>query len=216
MSLTETIPFNPNIVLIEDYTPEIDPVAASVFGQVIDEQDNPIADALVKLDDNTLITNEKGHFIFSKVTMNKAGTYIEVNKEGYYTGSTRYFPKENSKNYVTIRLMEKIGTGSFSAGQGGTINGANGFRIDFLPNSVVDAAGNLYNGEVVVFGRWINPESEQLEEIMPGNLQGINSQNQDVALETFGMAAVELATANGDPLNLGNGKKSNHYFSTLR
>ena len=195
------------------YFPVLNPVRASVLGKVLDELGNVIPDATINLGNSIAKTDDKGRFYFSKIEMNQSGTYIKAQKSGYFDGSHRFFPEMDSENYVTIRLMEKVETGRFDVSNGGTIIGDGGIEISFPTNSIkYQFGGNLYSGEVVVFARWINPEDETLGEIMPGNLQGINEREEEVALVTYGMMAVELETPNGQPLQLANDGKATLTF----
>ncbi|MEM9821663.1 MAG: carboxypeptidase-like regulatory domain-containing protein [Bacteroidota bacterium] len=205
--ITEQI-YEPPIVRV----PSFKPVTASVFGTVIDEEGNPVVDAQVTLGDLIEQTNGEGQFVFSNKLMNQAGTFIKVEKEGYHLGGTRFFPAIISKNYVHIRLLKQIESGRFQAEQGGLSLEPNGLQINFPANAIVDANNSLYNDEVIVFSRWIDPQGDQLETIMPGNLQGINSENKEVALATYGMVAVELKSPTGEALNLGNGQMAEITF----
>ncbi|MEM8908829.1 MAG: carboxypeptidase-like regulatory domain-containing protein, partial [Bacteroidota bacterium] len=210
-TITET-DYEPPTIILEDYTPKEQPVTASVFGTVLNETGAPVIGAQITLGNNSAVSDETGNFIFTQVNMNQEGTYLEARFPGYFTGSTRFFPTSGSFNYLTIRLLERIDVGSFTSSEGGSITTDEGIQIEFPANAIIDAAGNSYTDRVTVFARWIDPEGEHLEEVMPGNLQGINRLNEDVALQTFGMMAVELESAEGAPLNLGNDQKANLTF----
>ena len=211
-STTSTTTNDPPIINIDDFEEEVIPVTASLAGLVIDEAGNPVENASVKLGANAESTDDKGNFLFKQVEMNAAGTYVTVQKAGYYKGSARIFPKDNSQNYVTIKLMEIIPSGSFVSGTGGVISNPSGIKLDFPPNAIVDDNGDAYDGNVEVAARWIDPTADDLFEIMPGNLQGVNQFNEEVALGSFGMMAVELSGDAGESLNLGNDQKAELTF----
>src|SRR5690606_16904752 len=69
-----------------------------------------------------------------------------------------------------------------------------------------------YNGNVNVAARWIDPTAADLSEVMPGNLQGVNRFNEEVALASYGMMAVELTGDSGQKLNVGNNLKAELTF----
>ena len=208
------------IVPIIDFDIEVKEVVATLFGEVFDEMGSPISDAEVTLNGNNTNTDESGRFIFKDLTMNQLGTYVEVNKNGYFRGSNRFFAESGSVNYVKITLMDRANIGNFSARNGAVISSPEGIIIDFPANSIIDGNGNLYQGNVEVAARWIDPTANNLQEIMPGSLHGImpggvsgnGNEPQEVALASFSMMVVELEGNNGEPLNLGNGEKATLSF----
>ncbi|MEO1628590.1 MAG: hypothetical protein AAFV25_25815, partial [Bacteroidota bacterium] len=71
--------------------------------------------------------------------------------------------------------------------------------------------GTAYAGRVSVAATWLNPTAEDLDERMPGDLLGRNTDGALQVLESFGMLGVELTGDNGERLQLGNDK-----MATLR
>jgi hypothetical protein len=203
---------DPPVITILEYEPEIIPVVATVFGQVVNESGNPIANALVRLENNNTTTDGSGRFVFKDITMNKAGTFLTVSQAGYFEGSHRFFPQDGSVNYCKIVLLTKTPIGSFVANNGGTVSSQEGIQLDFPPNSIVDDSGNTYNGEVTVFARWLDPTADNMHEAMPGDLQGIDADAELVAIASYGMMAVELESPAGAALNLGNNQKAKLTF----
>ncbi len=208
---SETSQNDPTITII-DYNPEIIDVTATLFGTVYDELNNTVAGATVRLGSNNQITDDDGRFVIKNVTMNQAGTFVEVIKDGYFPGSHRFFPEDGSTNFATITLLEKTNTGSFISSDGGSVTGEGGIKMDFPANSVVKANGETYNGTVEVSARWLNPAASNIEAIMPGGLQAVNTQGEEVALASFSMMAVELESDAGESLNLGNDLKATLTF----
>ncbi len=201
----------PPIITISDYEPEVINVTATLFGTVLDEAGNAISGASVSLGNNAKTTDDGGRFVFNDVTMNSEGTFVEVIKNGYFEGSDRFFPQEGSVNYTTITLLARENSGNFVSSDGGVITTSDGVSLDFPANSVVSSNGTTYEGEVEVYARWIDPTAENLQEIMPGGLQGISEpldgssgDLEEVALASFGMVAVEIESPSGQSLNLGN------------
>ena len=218
--LTSSTTINPPIVTTIDFEQEVVEVVATLYGEVFDESGSPISNASVTLDGNNTTTDESGRFLFNDMTMNQLGTFVLVNKDGFFTGSKRFFPDNGSINYVRITLLDRTNIGNFVADNGGTISSSEGISIDFPANSIIDGNGDLYQGTVEVAARWIDPSADNLEEIMPGSLQGlmpggaqgIGNELEEVALASFGMIAVELEDNNGASLNLGNDQKATLTF----
>jgi hypothetical protein len=203
-TISEEEIINGPVTTIVDYDPVITPVNASLFGTVKDEAGVPIEGAAVKLGNETTITDNYGRFIYKDITMNAAGTFVMVEKVGYFDGSYRFFPSEGSVNYTNITLLTRTPGGSFLSTDGGTITTSDGAKIDFPANSVINANGTTYEGAVEVAARWIDPTDSDLQAIMPGGLQGVDENAEEVALGSFGMIAVELESSTGAALNLGN------------
>lgn len=201
-NITETTPDPPTL---EDYEPLVENINASVKGFVTDENDEPATGVTVSLNGQNTTTDAYGHFFFKDMTMNARGTFVKVEKAGYFEGSRRFFPLKDSESYIKIALLPKKFDYSFTAQNGGTITTTEGTSIIFKPNSIKTANGTLYTGEVQLATQWLDPTAESTFEQMPGNLQGVNTSNEEVALISYGMMAVELRGTNGEKLNIANG-----------
>ena len=202
------------LTITKDYVPPIIEinVNASVEGIVVEESGAPVDQAVVRIGNQTTRTNHEGLFVINDMIMNQSGTLLSVEKEGFFDGSMRFFPKSDSKNFTTLTLLEKQIIGTIDPATGGEVSSSEGILLNFPPNSVVDANNQTYTGTVSVAARWLDPEAENIFQIMPGNLQGIDQENNEVALISFGMMAVELLDDSGNELQLGNGQKATLSF----
>ena len=195
----------PDPTLIDDYEPEVENIMASLVGYVVDEMNEPVTDVDVKLGSLTTTTDTYGHFFFNSVTLNAKGTFVTVEKEGYFLGSRRFFPVADAKNRVKIQLLTQNFNQNFSAQDGGTISLPDGASVQFASNSIADASGTAYTGTVNVASKWLDPSALETFEQMPGNLQGVNTLNEQMVLGTYGMIAVELQGDAGQALNIAEG-----------
>ena len=177
-------------------------IEGDVIGFVVDENQTPVTNAIVRLGNLNTRTDDYGHFFFEGVTMNKQGTHVRIEKAGYFNGSRRFFPLEGAKNRVQIELLDKTFSQSFEASTGESITMNGGAKVDFAANSIVDANGNSYSGTVNIASKWMDPSNLSTFNQMPGNLQGVDQTATEVALSTFGMIAVELEGTNGHPSTL--------------
>ncbi len=191
--------------IIEDFSQVIKPITSSVDGQVKDINQRPVANATVRLGNLSTMTDDYGLFSFENVTMNEDGTFILVTQNGYLNGSRRFFPRENINNTVVIEMIPEDFQSSFDGASGGTvtINGTTG--VAFPANSIVDANGEVYEGEVFTTSAYLDPTANSTADRMPGNLQGIRTDLEEVSLQSFGMINVSLQDANGAPLNIREG-----------
>lgn len=194
------------------YTPPVIAIKGSIAGLVINEAGDPIVGAIVRVGSEQKETGPGGYFIFTNITLNANGTFIKVDQSGYFHASRRFYPKVNAMNYTKLTLMAKNNAGQVSATTGGTVNVTGGATVKLPANGMAKTDGTLYTGQVRVAARWLNPTAGNLTDIMPGNLQAINDQREEVALATYGMVAVELTGTDGSPLNLASGSKAELSF----
>lgn len=202
----------PDPVFLDNYVPTYIQVNGDLTGFTIDENNEPVHAATVKVGNLTAITDPFGHFFFTNIDMNAAGTIVKVEKEGYFAGSRRFTAVANDENRIKIELLTKNFNQNFASESGGTIDLNQGGSIIFAPNSIRDAAGNLYTGEVKVASAWLDPSKVRTLNQMPGNLFGVNNLGEEVALGTYGMVAVELESETGEPLNILDGQTATIRF----
>ena len=186
--------------------PDVDSeiVTGNLIGNITDEYDNPVEGASIRLKSNTTFTDENGNFSLSNVQMEVDGALLTVNKAGYFEAFDRVRAKSNQTSYTRIQLLDRAIISSFPAGaaQDVTFDGA---TVKFQSNGFVDANGNDYNGTVNVAAHWIDPTDDNLDAQMPGDLRALDAENQSVALQSYGMVAVDLIADDGSDLQLKEG-----------
>lgn len=176
-------------------------INGSVLGLITDEAGNALSQAEVSFDGQTVYTDDFGNFIMNNQTFNETATSIQVSKEGYFNSSRTFYPKLNETSHITLAMMEKVQTGTLTTGETKDIS-TDGVNINFETPAFVDDSGATYEGDVNVFVRWLNPTDENLANIMPGDLVGIDEESNLNALQSFGMIGVELESATGESLEL--------------
>ena len=157
----------------------------------------------------TVITDSKGYFQFPEsVTVNKDYAIISATLTGYFKATRTFTPNTSGKahHYVEIKLM-KPSPGKTVSSNGGNVILDNKIDLTFPDASIVTSTGAAYTGQYKVSARYIDPAAANFLDIMPGLLTGLNDQNQLQALQSFGMATVELRDASGNPLQIAPGKK---------
>ncbi|MFK7774599.1 MAG: hypothetical protein AB8F94_20840 [Saprospiraceae bacterium] len=203
--VTENVKNDDPTVLV--YTPNVDNITGSLIGQVVDENNQPMSDVKIKMNGEDYFTNEFGHFIINDATMNSLGQVVTAKQDAtHFPGSRRFFPQEGVQSRVKIQMITKIFDAEFSAQESAEITIEGGAKVNFEPNSIKDSEGNIYEGFVFVASHWLNPTALETLDKMPGNLQGVNTLSEEVALQTFGMIAVELESPSGEKLNIADGK----------
>jgi uncharacterized cupredoxin-like copper-binding protein len=201
-------------IIITDitYQPPVIQVFGDVLVQVVDDAGNPVEGAGIRVGQATAQSGELGLYRFKDLTLNAAGTFVQVTASGYFPGSTRFFPRPNANNVVRIGLIPANIAGQVASASGGTVSLSNGARVSLPANGVVGASGDAYTGQVGVALHWINPAAQNLHDIMPGNLQGIDRNNREISMATFGMLAVQLSGDAGQALQVAPGKRATLTF----
>ncbi len=197
---------NPPVV-IDDYDPTSNLVSGTVSGYIFDEADVPVEGATVRMRGVSYTTDDEGYFLAKDVELDAEGTFFTVEKNGYFDGSRRFYPRANVVSYTRVQLMELNNIGSFASNTAATLTGTDGIKLSFPANGIKKADGTIYNGDVTVAAKWLDPTADNVTELMPGNLFGLNNKVEEVALATYGMMAVELFGENGEELNVADGKK---------
>lgn len=181
---------------------------ASFFGTIIDEGKNPLSGVAVSIGSSSAVTDANGVFFIENASVNKNHAFVKAEKSGFFLGSRSVVPTDGVNN-IKIMMLQKQSIGSFDANAGGTVSG-NGITIDFQAG-VVDASGNTYAGTVQVAAKYIDPESNDFADYMPGNLIGADA-NGGNYLESYGMVAIELTDGSGNELQPADGKDAEVSF----
>lgn len=189
-------------------------VRATISGRVTDENKLPVTGAQVTAGAATIATDGNGYFTIKNVYVDKNAALVKVEKAGYFTGVKTIMAEVEKNNPVSIQLMPKTVAGTISGANGGEVTvPASGGSIRLEANSVIDPKSNKpYTGAVTVSAFFIDPSADNFREIMPGTLRGINANNEETGLQSFGMMAVELNGAGGEKLQIAAGKKATLHF----
>ncbi len=190
------------------------PVHASVMGKVVDQNEHAIVGATVKSGSHITSTDNKGFFQFDNIEMDQYASVVTVNTNGFFTGIRTFSAAEASSNFVRIKLIPKILTGSVDASTGGATTLANGSLITLEANSaVIKSTGQSYNGNINIYAAAIDPTSNDIAEIIPGSFQGTDENNYRVLLKSYGMLGVQLESESGEPLQITTGKNATLRFA---
>jgi hypothetical protein len=187
-------------------------VTAGVKGIVVDENNQPVAGAVVSSGANTTTTDRYGVFHFNNISLSKENGHVKIDKAGYFTGHRTFATTAGRIHNVRIKLLPKTNTGNFTASSGGTVTLASGGKLVMPANAVTDASGNVYTGQVNIAMTWIDPVAANLPDIMMGDLRGVTTDGQERGLETFGMLGVEMTSPSGQVLKVATGKTAELTF----
>lgn len=188
-------------------------VKSSLEGRVLDDQQAPVQGAIIKAGGSTTFTDLNGNFQIKNVSLDQNAGFVKIEKQGYFTGSRTFRVTEGSKHFVSVQLIKKNDAGNFNATAGGIVNVPNGGSIEFEAAGVIDPKTNTaYTGTVSVSAFLIDPTTDNFRELMPGELRGIDENNRQVGLQSYGMIAVEITGAAGEKLQPAPGKPATINF----
>ncbi|TVR38247.1 MAG: carboxypeptidase regulatory-like domain-containing protein [Cryomorphaceae bacterium] len=176
-------------------------VNGSVMGMVLNQNSVPMSGAVVKAGNHQTTTNTDGIYVFHNIPLNQKGMNIRASINGFWSSSRVVYPRHNHMHHVTHTMLQRFQTGQFSAADGGEVDLSDGTSLVFGPNSIAQSTGELYSGTVSVDKRRLNPDNPLTVRYVPG-MRGINQDQQEVALQSYGILAVALQTPSGQPLNL--------------
>lgn len=201
MPLDETIdpPVNQNHTLDKGNS-----ILASFSGKIINESGLPVTFATITIGDKAVQTNSDGFFYVKDASVFENHAFIRVYSANYFHGSRSMIPKQGV-NQVNITLLSNIALAGFPSNTGGVVTVGKA-KVEF-GIGYVDEWGKGYSGLVKVAMKYLDPEAANLSEIMPGDLIAASSEGTKL-LESFGMVAIELKTANGAKLHLAKGNEA--------
>lgn len=185
-------------------------VNASVLGYVHDENNQPISDAIITMYKESTRTNKFGVFFFKNSIMDGQGSFIKVEKEGYFNGSDHVYPVTSGIANARIKLLKFSLDKQFNAEKGGIVELESGAKVIFPENAVQSEAGDPFQKETYANFKFLNPNDLTLGEMMQGGLVGDALNGNTVVVGTLGMLAVQLNDQAGKKLKLA--KKATIYI----
>ncbi len=195
---------NEDVTINEPYQPVY--ISGGVYGNVVNNNGDPEPNVKVSNGTNSVLTDQNGVFILKNQLLDKAGAQIKFEKAGYYTIYKSVIPIKNKMVFTKLQLVPKKLTKVINSVTGDVIVANGNAQLTISTNSIADANGNLFSGQVQVFAYWMDPSSDNTNLEMPGNLTGRDKDGKEVCLQTLGMMAVELEDLAGNPLNIATGK----------
>ncbi|MFN0215773.1 MAG: carboxypeptidase-like regulatory domain-containing protein [Saprospiraceae bacterium] len=179
----------------------------SFAGRIIDEAGEGVEGALVEAGNESSLTDKNGVFRLKPVRLPAMHSMVTVSKPGYFKVSRPYIVEDDALQTITIQLLAKTYAGSLNPGAGGIINVMGGPKLDFPANAFTDANGNAYNGDVIVYARYLDPSDPNLALFVPGDMTAENAVDEEVFLSTYGMLGVEIESNSGQKLKIAPGKE---------
>ena len=175
-------------------------VSKNFTGQIIDENNNPVANVAITVANKTATTDVNGVFIINNATVREKFAFVTAKKAGYLDGSRSLVPTSGMNN-VKITLLSGTIVGTVNSGATGSISLANGAKVTFDGNFKTET-GQAYSGVVSVIMKHLDPSDATTVDKMPGMLLAQNSNGEERVLESYGMMNIELRGAASQKLQL--------------
>jgi len=180
-------------------------VRNTLRGKVVAENGDPIQNAIVKIQSFSTRTDENGDFKFIQIDVPGKGGLVTVEFDNHFNASKFVDFTADGSSYSQITVLEKAGVQNFDSRNTSNISVTGGAEIIFSPNSIVTTSGSIYSGSVEIASRYLDPLAENIGEIMPGQLTGIDAEGIQFALATYGMVVFDLTTVDGQILEIADG-----------
>jgi hypothetical protein len=178
-------------------------VAVTFAGQVLDDDRQPIPGARVSAGGQETVTNYQGVFRLEADRMPARNAVLNITHPEFFEFSRGFSLKNGAVQPGTYRLIRKSDPVWLNAATGGIVqNGFGGPILNFPAGSVVRSDGQPYQGSMLVYMRHLNPSTDDLALLMPGDLRGLSLDGQEQTLATFGMLAVELRAPDNSALQI--------------
>jgi len=196
------------------YKPPVVKVTGNVAGRVVYENSTWGPEGIkVYIGSQQVTTGPDGYFLFKNAELNANGTYIRIDPSIYGHASKLFFPRPNTTNYIELSMMQDGTHTGISAQQGGTVTLPSGATVTLPANGIVTTAGLPYNGWVYVSAWWLDPSDPDLAKKMPGNLVGIDKDERQAVLASYGMIRVTMRNSNtNEPLQLAPNAEAELFF----
>lgn len=182
-------------------------VSRNFAGKVVDENNNPISNAVVSLSGQLTSTDASGSFSLQNVPVLERLGFIKTVKEGFLDGSRTVLSHEGINN-VRIMMLSQNVTETIASGEVSVVTLENTTKLTF-DGSFMTENGQAYNGNVDVYVHHLDAADPYIFDKMPGNLIGTRTDGSISGMETYGMINVELRGENGQDLQIASGHTTN-------
>ncbi len=134
-------------------------------------------------------TNNEGYFNYKFPATKRL--LLNFKKEGKITFFKIFEITPNKTTFYSIKLDSKAEPVLINSLEGGSI-GLQGKRIEIPANSLFFENGKKVEGNVEVSVNFFDPTKPQDLESFPGDFSGIDSQNKEQLIESFGFVNIEV------------------------
>ncbi len=182
-------------------------IQTSIHGAIYGPNNEPIMNAIVKKGNLQAVTDSNGYFFLLPSPCDQNGVPVQISANGYFSITKTVTPNAKGGTPLFAKLTPRILNATIPSGQGGVVE-FQGASVKFPENGFVTSSGQPYSGPVQVYATFLNPNDQDMQDRMPGNLTAIRTDGSAAVLATFGMIGVELRSPAGAELNLAPGQEA--------
>ncbi len=176
------------------------PAFKNIIGQVVDENNNPVKDAIINIGTSTTQTDDNGVFVIKSAPAYTQFAYVTAEKPGYIKGSRAVVPTDDFSSF-RIMLFTNTATATVNSGAASEVSLPNGAKINFTGGFETEDEV-AYSGMVQVTLHYVDGGDANLVYKMPGMLMGATKEKNPRLLKTYGMLNVELRGTANQKLNI--------------
>ncbi len=191
---------------------EPEPLTSTVQGRITDVAGSVVSTTIEVLQDGisvlTSSSDEQGRF---DLTLEEDKHYVlKLAAPGFAAQSVPIqSPGAAGKVFFDITMIAAGAPQSFQSAESALMIGSDGAQVNVQPNSFVDAAGNLVNGDIQVTITPVDVSRAASLAAFPGDFVGIQeSDGTETPIISLGTVEYEF-TQNGQPLQLAPGVTAN-------
>ena len=191
---------------------EPEPLTSTVQGRITDVAGSVVSATIEVLQDSTSVltssSDAQGRF---DLTLEEDKHYVlKLSAPGFAAQSVPIqSPGAAGKVFFDITMIAAGAPQSFQSAESALMIGSDGAQVNVQPNSFVDAAGNLVNGDIQVTITPVDVSRAASLAAFPGDFVGIQeSDGTETPIISLGTVEYEF-TQNGQPLQLAPGVTAN-------
>ncbi|HMR86634.1 MAG TPA: hypothetical protein PKD51_00695 [Saprospiraceae bacterium] len=179
--------------------------------QIIDEKNNGIPNATLMMQGigNNYTSDQNGFIIVKNISVPAIGIYTTVLAPSYHKQIKLLNGEDNSNNIKYIKMVPIAQTNTIATGNEDWINGRGKLK---LPDVLIRPDGSTYQGNVIVYSNYFDPDTRHFLMEAPGNMLALNADNQITTLASMGMYRIELFSESGEVLKIRQGDKATLSF----
>ena len=179
--------------------------------QIIDEKNNGIPNAILMMQGigNNYTSDQNGFIIVKNISVPATGIYTTVLASTYHKQIKLLNGKDNSNNIKYIKMVPITQTNTIATGSEDWINGRGKLK---LPDVLILPNGSIFQGNVIVYSNYFDPDTRHFLMEAPGNMLALNTENEVITLASMGMYRIELFSESGEVLKIRQGDKATLSF----
>jgi len=190
--------FDNQVEVINQIPAAKEKVESTVYGIIFDENETPLANVSISIDQTFSETDEQGYFKISGL-MDVEGAVIKIIKEGFYDGYGLIIPYKNSSVQMRMSMMKRENPDVRSSDTDIRIE-SSGSSVSFSQNSF-KLAGNDYSGDVNIYSEYFDPTQDDISRFYIGGFETITSEGRQ-NIFSYGLFNVELESNTGQELDI--------------